>query len=107
MLSKLSKITFPIIYDQNKITKKAFSLSVKKLQQRFYLDYETAYNLVSDMVKCLISENETPESLAHYVEGLSCTDWEFLREQSIEEVIASVQKPRKPAGLIAKFWKIF
>jgi len=101
------QISFPITYNSNQITKEYFLLAVEKLMQKFDVDYETAYNLVSDMVKCLISEHKEPENLEHYVEGLSCTDWEFLREQSIEEVIASVQKPRKPAGLIAKFWQIF
>jgi len=63
-------IKFPIIYAEYQISQEYFYLAVEKLQQKFDLDYVKAYDLASDIVKCLISENKAPESLAHYLERL-------------------------------------
>jgi len=94
-----SSTNFPIIYGEHSISKYLFNKAVAKIKNKFNLEQRRAKELIEDIIKNMISEQMPPAALEHQVDALSYDEWEFLREQTIEEVLESQKiskKQRKP-----------
>jgi len=84
---ELEPIEFPIVYGKQEISKEYFYDSLLQIRQKFNLDFNNAYNLISDMIKSIISTKEAPTKLTHLVNTITDPDWGFLSKLSIVEVI--------------------
>lgn len=89
---ELEPIEFPIVYGKQEISKEYFYDSLLQIRQKFNLDFNNAYNLISDMIKSIISANEPPTKLTHLVNTLTDPDWGFLSKLTIVEVIKQFNK---------------
>lgn len=78
---------FPIVYNGKTITQEYFFIAIERLQQKFDLEYQEAYELASDMIKNMITDNYPVSSLANMVDGLCDPTWQYLREKSFFEVL--------------------
>ena len=78
---------FPITYNTQKITQELFLIAVEKLTRKFKITKDRAIELAEDIIKAMITENKSASDLALEIDELSYSGWEFLRENSIREVI--------------------
>jgi len=93
------KINFPITYGEHSISKYLFNKAVTKIKNKFNLEQRRAKELIEDIIKTMILQNKPPATLEHQIDDLSYDEWEFLRDQTIEEVLESQkieEKQRKP-----------
>ncbi|MFA5879010.1 MAG: hypothetical protein WC860_02430 [Candidatus Margulisiibacteriota bacterium] len=84
------KNKFPIIYNASSITEEQFLLVIEKLMLKFEINEKKAIELAEDIIKAMITENKPLNDLAHEIDSLDFSDWHFLREKSIAEVISSL-----------------
>jgi len=92
-------INFPITYGEHSISKYLFNKAVAKIKNKFNLEPKRAKELIEDIIKNMILEQRPSAALEHQVDDLSYDEWEFLREQTIDEVLESQKiskKQRKP-----------
>ena len=62
-------------------------LAIEKLMQKFEINKDRATEIVEDIIKVMITEHKSPQSLVNEIDNLSDLNWHFLREMSIQRVI--------------------
>lgn len=86
------QISFPITYNSNQITKTQFLIAVEKLMQKFSINQDRAVEITEDIIKAIVCENKPSGVLEYEIDGLVYHGWNFLREESLSDVIEKYKK---------------
>jgi len=86
-INKICDRILPIIYKDHIIDNKLYFNAFTRLKDRFNRHDTDTIRLLNDMIKSIIVNNETPETLLKLIESLCVPTWSFLKDQDINDLI--------------------
>jgi len=84
--------TFPIIYNEHCIDNELYTQALYRLKSKFDISDKETIRLLSDIIKCVITNNRHSSNLIELIDTLGDPTWTFLRDENIDDVIKKLYK---------------